>query len=153
MKNTLVVCRGSRCITLLGCICLVGCGRGGDLQPTATVSGVVTYRGQPVPSGRIQFVPDARGPGVRTAFGLLDSQGRYTLSTYGNGDGAIVGTHRVGIVARQPTTGPVNKEAVAAGLVPDVPSLIPNRYASPGTSGLRAEVQPDSNTINFELED
>ena len=152
-KTTSFTGGGGPRVALAVCLCLAGCGRPRDFQPTVPVSGVVTYRGQPVPQGRIQFAPDMTGPGVRAAFGNLDSRGRYTLSTYGKGDGAIVGTHRVAIVARRQAAAPFDREAVAAGLTSGPPSLIPEHYGNGATSGLTAEVQPGPNTINFDLGD
>ena len=73
-----------------------GCG-GADQMPTAAVSGSVTHDGKPVPGGTILFLPIAsesqKDPG-KGASGVV-KDGAYTLSTYSEGDGAIIGKHRV----------------------------------------------------------
>lgn len=56
--------RSTLCLAILA-IVLSGCGDGTQRY---TVSGKLTYKGQPVPSGFVQFQPDVsqgnRGPGV-----------------------------------------------------------------------------------------
>ena len=37
------------------------------------------------------------------AYGTLDEQGRYRLSTYGQGDGAVLGDYRVVVESREAT--------------------------------------------------
>jgi hypothetical protein len=71
---------------------LAGCGGGGE--PTANVNGSVTYDGQPVTSGNITFAP-LEGTVGKPANGLVQPDGSFTLSTYAEGDGAVVGRHRV----------------------------------------------------------
>ena len=81
-------------------------------------------------------------------------QGRYRLSTYGQGDGAILGDHRVMVESREELPLEEARRASMLGRAAQQPkSLIPVRYADPGTSGLTARVGPGSNTINFELKD
>lgn len=124
-------------------LCLVGCGGGPDLPPTAPVSGTVTLDGKPVPRGMVQFVPDAsQGTQGPPAVGAIDSDGHYELSTAGV-EGAVVGRHRVRVDAREPWTNDDD---------PPPESLIPERYNNPGTSGLTVEVQPDThNSIDLPL--
>jgi hypothetical protein len=66
--------------------------------PVAKVSGTIkTEDGAVLPNGRITFTPQARndaGLSGKSAFGAIEN-GKFVLSTYGNGDGAVVGQHRV----------------------------------------------------------
>jgi hypothetical protein len=128
---------------LVSVACQTGCAPKGDLT-TAPVSGKITYKGQPVPTGTIMFVP-GEGP---AATGEIAKDGSYTLSTYSNGDGAVLGAHKVSITALQ---------NVGAGLPEQKsgtpPSLIPKKYISDMTSGLTAEVKQTDNVVNFDLRD
>jgi hypothetical protein len=109
---------------------------------TAVVRGKVTYDGRPVPNGTITFIPTS-GP---TATGEIQSDGSYTLTTSRSGDGAVLGQHKVVIVAMQDMSGRLPEERVALP-----PPIIPEKYTSIATSDLRAEVQEGENTFNFDL--
>jgi len=143
-------------VCVLSC-CFTGCGgpASGRLK-TATVTGRVTFKGEPLSLGEIKFLPDgATGEGVRVAYSTLDENGRYSLTTYGNGDGAILGSHRVTIVSREEVTPGMGKRMTPQGMAPaqQPKSFIPERYAKPETSGLTAEVKSGSNEINFDLQE
>ena len=82
-----------------------GCGGGGEKE-VIPIRGKVTCNGEPVTSGRVTFVPDAdpavdENPG-KPAGGQLEENGEFELTTYVQGDGVVVGTHRVS-VWRNPT--------------------------------------------------
>src|SRR5262249_29072756 len=63
-----------------------------------SVSGTVTYNGQPLDKGAISFVPE-KGTG---ATGAIEN-GSYALSTAGGGDGALPGKYKVTIMAKEDT--------------------------------------------------
>lgn len=130
-------------VILLGVWPLVfGCGRGHQLD-TAPVQGRITLDGQPVPKGSVVFSPE-KGRG---AMGILREDGTYTLSTYGEGDGAVMGKHTVTVISNEPVP----------GLDPDdidtpIRWLVPRRYTDPSTSGLQFEIEPGKvNEANFAL--
>jgi hypothetical protein len=90
--------------------------------PTAPVSGTVTIDGQPMTGGMVMFAPVAKDGlnSGRPAFAEIQADGRYTLRTYSDGDGAVVGEHWVSIVNGRPTAGdsdwpPVRQVALNAG--------------------------------------
>ncbi|MAT72370.1 MAG: hypothetical protein CMJ58_22940 [Planctomycetaceae bacterium] len=121
-----------------------GCSDSTQLE-TAPVTGVVTLDGQPVTTGAIIFTPDSGWVGQ----GELDAQGRFALSTYGDQDGAIVGHHRVAIVAE---SGDDPAEHFERPPTAPIRSLIPERYADNRTSGLTADVKAGvDNEISFPL--
>jgi hypothetical protein len=98
----------------------------------APVSGLVTYRGVPLPGGLIVFTPDAEsgchGP---SAQGAIGPDGRYTLTTDA-APGAPPGKHRVTVAGRG----------------------FPDRFRDPQLSGLLAEVAVGrDNVLDFRLED
>jgi hypothetical protein len=116
---------------------LVGCGATGP--PMAPVRGVVTFDGKPLQSGNVVFIPEIGG---KFASGEISSDGAYCLTTFEEGDGALVGNHRIMVSA---VHFPGGNES------PAVP-LIPFRYGSDQTSGLTAMVvdQPD-NVVDLAL--
>jgi hypothetical protein len=67
----------------------------------ASVTGHVTCNGKPVGAAMIAFNPvsqsnDDRNPG-KPATGFTELDGNYSLSTFKNYDGALIGKHRVTI--------------------------------------------------------
>ena len=126
---------------VLGSFSLAGCG---DSHPaTIDVTGQVLHNGQPVEGANVVFTPD--GP---LATGMTDAQGKFTLRTFSEGDGAIAGTHRVTITKNVP--GPSTPE----NPYPTVTNMLPPEYARPDSSGLTADVSSDKeNVFRFELID
>lgn len=76
-----------------------GCGGGAESFDVAPVKGKVLCNGQPVTSGTILFAPVAKGekdskPG-KTGSGSIESDGTFVISTYKEGDGAVIGKHKI----------------------------------------------------------
>lgn len=93
-------------------ISLLGCGGSGN--PVAPVQGVVTLDGKPVAEMVVTFTPvpgktesvgDVNEPG-KSATGSTDASGKFNLSTYERGDGALVGEHKVSIFGAGPDPTP-----------------------------------------------
>ena len=119
-----------------------GCG---ERVKLGRVSGKITYKGQPVPTGTITFLPTSTGPPASAG---IRPDGTYTLETVDIGTGAVVGKHTVMITALQ------DSPAVGAEeRTPLPPPIIPVKYGNTSTSGLTADVQEGDNTIDFDLKD
>ena len=105
-----------------------GCG---SKSPLATVRGKVELNGRPLASGNVMTLPKG-GRGARAA--ILN--GEFELGTFGKNDGALIGIHKVAVVAFEEghSTGP---EAKVGKL------LVPERYTNPESSGLSIEVKAD----------
>lgn len=75
---------------------LVGCGGGAERKPTAEVTGVVFYEGKPVTGGTVYFAPRGEGttPGKGGA-GYVQADGTFTVGTYKDDDGAVIGNHAI----------------------------------------------------------
>lgn len=139
-------------------LAVVGCG-GDGLPKRYSVSGTITYKGANVPKGTISFVPEDQTNGRAAESSIVD--GRYTLSTTGNEDGALPGSYMVRIVAVEQDMSQVKAKAGGgAGRQDDVyaamksaKQLIPAKYQETSTSGLTAKVEERSNTIDFPLTD
>ena len=130
----------------------MGCGPSGPA--VAPVRGKVTYKGNPVANANIAFVPKTTGG--MSAMGITDDNGNYQLTTFGKNDGALLGAHKVTIVARAPFDGKIPPGMGAAyleELETQGKPLIPERYFTVEKSGLSAEVKSGSNTRNFILTD
>ncbi len=134
--------------TCVVCVAVVlitgGCGGGKEI-PLGEVSGTVTYQGKPVTDAIVHFLPEN---GASAATAVVDSEGRYTLSTHETGDGAVVGKHKVWFSKQDPPGGP----APAAS---DESSLLPEKYRGEKNCAkipeLTKEVKAGSNTIPLEL--
>jgi hypothetical protein len=80
---------------LASIVSALGCGDGRpDRVP---VSGRVVIDGKPLAFGNLMFVP----PEGRASYGSLDSDGRFALSCFEPGDGAVVGSHKVAVIATE----------------------------------------------------
>lgn len=72
---------------------MVGCGDGAAGVPRYDVAGTVTFNGQPVPQGTIQFRPDASQGNSGPAGDAEIVDGRYDTASVGNG--TVGGPHEV----------------------------------------------------------
>lgn len=157
MRRLLFRFTGSRTSVALFVFALVsGCTNADPKGPAmGDVSGRVTYNDKPVANANIVFLPTARD--TLAAAAITDEDGRYRLSTRGVNDGAIVGPFKVSIVARAPYDGPI-PEGMSPAYAKETfqhqgKPLIPERYFSPSTSGLIADVKKGSNSFDFPLND
>lgn len=94
--------------------------------------------------GASVLVQPAAGPAAR---GVTDAAGRFTLGTYGEGDGALPGSAVVSISCYEPPSA----AAAGSGEPPLGKNLLPARFADPATSGLRAVIEPGMAPLEFPL--
>jgi hypothetical protein len=136
---------------LTATILAAGCGEGG-LPARAPVSGRVTFQGQPLANAQVTFTPIGE-EAARPATGRTDDQGRYVLGTYTVDDGAMLGQHRVSVIARGPDRPPKPGEFGSGMPGEQMPgdSLIPVKFFSPDSSGLTKEVVNGANKIDLPL--
>lgn len=124
---------------VVGAIVCVGCSDSYQ-QETATVRGTITLDGQPLTSGSVMFVPD-KGRG---ALAPIEADGTFTLGTYGDFDGAIVGRHKIAVYPPQ--------AAGERNVAPPGARPIPQRYQSSETSQLEADVKAgEDNFVELKL--
>jgi hypothetical protein len=112
---------------------LLGCGDGRPER--ATISGHVLIDGQPLTRGSVLFVP-ARG---RPAGSAIDENGRFELTSFEKGDGAVLGEYRVAIRGAEYLSETLIKWHA------------PKKYANVDTSGLTATVDEPRDDLKFEL--
>lgn len=120
-----------------GCLVISLSGCTGSNNPVAKAGGVVTLDNKPVPDlvvtftpipGETQFQGEAGMTG-KTASGRTDSNGKFTLSTYEIGDGALIGKHKVTVALDGTVTTP--------------PGNVPKDYT--------LEVKPGGNNFDIQL--
>lgn len=133
----------------LGLLSAVGC------EPrTATVSGAVTYRGQPVGGGSVVFYCSDK----QIVRGLIGADGRYSIPNVPVGSASAVVT--VQSHTKVPEGFRLKQQLPAAngGPVPPAPdgpeaprAALPPRYALPEESGLAVRVDRAQVTYDIEL--
>jgi hypothetical protein len=131
-------------ITAILLLVTSGCGGSSGEFQLAPVKGKVIYNGQPVTSGSIHFRPIAvqgakKGMQGKPASGQVQSDGTFVLTTFRQGDGAIVGKHEVSYI---PATG-------GAETYQDQPEKSP--YLGLVPKEKQVEVKPGTNEITIEL--
>jgi hypothetical protein len=106
-----------------------GCGSNGNI---GTVTGNVTYAGQPLAQAAVEFQPAAGG---KKSVGYTDNNGYYELQYTLDERGAVIGRHKVRIITMPaPGTAAIN---------------IPSDYG--GNSKLEYEVQPGPNRFDVNI--
>jgi len=119
-----------------------GCGDNSRLK-VAKATGTVALDGKPLTDGVVIFTPTSG----RGATGVIGSDGTFSLSTYGESDGATIGIHNVSIVPALD-----DKEVLESEEPIDANPQIPTKYFNPASSGLKQEVKAgDENHFDFEL--
>ncbi len=132
--------RESGAAILLVVALATGCG-----GSASSVTGTVSLDGKPLVGSEtvfvtVMFYPESSGA---PAAARLDEGGRYSLST-GSQEGLPPGNYSVAISAREVTSPSASGSSGER-------RLAPRRFASPKTSGFKAEVKPGANTFDFDL--
>jgi len=124
---------------IAGIALLSGCG-GGEAGPAlATVTGTVTLDGQPVDHGQVYFHPDSsRGTTGPTSMAEIGPDGKYSIKSSQDREGAVVGFHQVRVEIRHP---PKDQNDTLPAL------MTLEKYSKPQTSGLTAEVKPGTENV------
>ena len=136
MKRSVLNARLAAFFGLLACTCwCAGCGSGAP--PAGSVSGNVTYNGQPLASGVVIFENEKTGVGASAE---LDSSGTYRIESIRTGQYQV---------AIQPPSAPPPEEMEQGAEAPKL--NIPDKYLNPQTSDLTATVNEGTNTADFSL--
>ena len=109
------------------------------------VRGVVRFNGKPLDGARVTFTNTAAGI---SAYGLTDTEGKFTLTTFEPGDGAAPGHYQITVTKAVETGHRTAKSAppvFRSGGAPHPRSLIPQKYGNLTTSNLTAEVADGEN--------
>ena len=140
MKRSVPSVQSGLFLGLVACTCwFVGCSGGGVEPPTGSVSGKVTYNGEPLTNGLVLFSNEQMGVGVSAE---LSSSGTYQVESLRTGEYQV---------AIQPPTGPSPMEEAEGAKRETLNLDIPDKYLDLQTSGLTASVNEGENTANFEF--
>lgn len=132
------------CLLALSMALLAGCSGNKPDVPFGTVTGRVTWKGEPVVDALVAFEP----PTGRGSYGRTDSTGSYQLRYRGKPWGAVVGEH----VVRITTSQLLNAEKERNGAAPEISrEILPAKFNR--ASRLTATVREGENTIDFDLND
>ena len=127
-----------------------GCGGGVEPPPkTVKVEGTVNHKGQPLEAGKVILYPSAPpadGKPVRPTVGDVKG-GKFTLSTFVAGDGAMPGDYKVSVESMDKE---VTMEEFNEGKRQK--SLIPKKYSAMQTSGLTAKIPDQAEPFQLTLE-
>lgn len=138
------------CSVVLAFLLLAGCGGG---HGTASVSGTVLYKNQPVAGAAVTFLPKGESADAKSAHGTTDTGGNFTVTTYFTADeqpaGALPGEYRVTITKIDEPQGVFDPLRD-----PPPKNHLPAKYSTPQQSPLSATVTPSGpNRFEFKLDD
>ncbi|MGC4001902.1 MAG: hypothetical protein QM811_01610 [Pirellulales bacterium] len=125
--------RVRRSLLLLALTLVVAGGCDRKPQPVP-VSGNVTIDGKPLQGGYVRVIPTTG----RLAYGVIDENGHYSLTTFTSGDGVYPGEHTVEIAGYQDKPGKRTW-------------LAPPYYKDEKLSNLTAKIDGPREDLNFEL--
>jgi hypothetical protein len=140
-------CRAKAGLVLLLGSMLSGCGGG---REAATVSGTVTYKGKPLPAGKVSFW----GPNDQIASALIAEDGSYEATD------VPLGLVKIAVSTPPPPPPEIEKAAregkrrFGKGKLLTAPIntiVIPEKYSSPAKSGLSLTVTEGSQPFSIEL--
>jgi len=137
---------GHRVASTVVCIAIlvgltIGCS---DSRYGSKVSGHITLDGEPVGPGVVVFVPE--GSEEPPATGGIESDGSYFLVT-SHHVGLQPGSYNVSVRAYEERDPPPPGEISFEDPVP----IVPRKYLSVKTSGLKFDVESGSNSIDIDL--
>ncbi|MFN3160841.1 MAG: hypothetical protein ACE37I_16110 [Rubinisphaera brasiliensis] len=136
------------CLLWLALSAIAGCWGGSGALPyeRAAVSGTVTWKGSPLESGMIRFVPDTEVIKGQVAgkpvFGRIEN-GNYQIPA---DKGPTVGKNRVEITSYRKTG---KKRQEEDSVIEEQVQFLPDNYNT--NSSLTADVTAGENAINFDL--
>ena len=136
-----------RAFVLAIAVAVIGCGK--PPHQLVPISGKVTYNGRPLKFGCVKFQPETG----QWSKGIIQPDGTFQMVTPDEGDGAAVGVNKVRISCFENQDPTKKNGSEEMGIVLGR-SLIPRKYASQDTSGLKVEVKAEGNgPVIFDLKD
>ena len=138
-----------RALLLISLTSLLGCS---NSHGTASVSGTVLYKNQPVADATVILHPKGEGPTAKPAQGKTNSSGRFTVTTYfAPGEqpaGALPGEYAVTVTKIDEPQGAFDPHKD-----PPPKNHLPTKYSTPQQSPLTVTIKPGANRPELKLED
>jgi hypothetical protein len=129
--------RAASAAALVGAVVLVAAGCGAAERPI-DVSGKVTFQGDPVTEGSVQFIDESTGRGAEVELG---PDGTYKASLFAGQYKVVVTPPYIVDESKGGLPNPYYKKV----------KNIPAKYHSTETSGLTAAVSPDKTVHDFDM--
>jgi hypothetical protein len=130
------LCRFSLFWTILLAFCIISISGCGDSLPKRVpVSGHVVFDGKPLETGVLLI----QAPGQRSSYATLGPGGKFTVTTFTENDGLMMGKHQVAVVAKEDINQTTQKW------------FIPKKYSEVSTSGLEIDVTGSNNDVKIDL--
>ena len=125
-------------------LAFAGCSDSQDTnkRPVFPATGTVTYRGKPLVDATVRLHPLQEDDDDRPVWlprGRVNSEGRFTLSTYRTGDGAPAGEYRVSFSWQGPL------KNISEDDQDELPELMPKQLTSPKHSNITVVVAEGEN--------
>ncbi|MEI8381080.1 MAG: carboxypeptidase-like regulatory domain-containing protein [Planctomycetota bacterium] len=145
-----------RTVLLATVIAALGCG-GSGLPETVSVTGTVTYQGNPVTDA--QVVLNSTDPKGKPATGATDAQGKFTVQTYvsptAQAKGAIPGQYKVTVtkIEQSKQSSEEMMKAASSGQPAMPKNLLPKKYSVESSTDLTADVKKGMGPLSFALTD
>jgi hypothetical protein len=139
-------------VATLGITC-IGCGHSDEWsekrQKVYKSTGTLLLDGKPCADATVTFFSDVH---QISATGRTDSEGRFKLTTYVEGDGAVEGGQKITVVKREFTQQKTKFDSADEPSVAMIPKeLLPKKYMTPTTSGIAQSVSA-SGSNDFKIE-
>ena len=133
--------------------CLVGCPSSQGLKGLVPAVGTVTYQNAPAEGASLTFIPVDKTGDARTASAVTDATGKFSIKTLSY-SGIYPGEYNVMIMKTEDNS-ENSKEDIDSGKAtkPPVKHLLPQKYASASTSGIKVTIPPKGDqaiVINLE---
>ena len=141
-------------ITAIGFVSLSACSQSDEWTEKRLkvfkAGGTVLLDGQACPDAVVTFFSDTN---PISATGRTNAEGKFKLTTYKDGDGAVEGTHKITVVKREFVEEKTKYDSVNERSVALIPKeLLPKKYMTPTTSGIDFSVaKSGANDFKIEL--
>ena len=115
----------------------IGCSKSETRLSTHKVTGKVVKKGVGVPNATVSFHSKNPPEGFIKPRAISNADGVFNLTTYDSGDGAPVGEYKITVeqwLNDNLQVGPTNR--------------LPQKFGSPGTSGIKATVASTENSLS-----
>jgi hypothetical protein len=129
--------RRAAALALLGIAALAGC----NANKRLTITGTVTYKGKPLPSGIVRFYSGRD----RMSMATVEADGTFAVTDVPPGPVKVT-------VEPDPQASKHRSMGGGANEPAPKPVAIPSKYADPTTSGLEYNITGGSNKLEVKLE-
>jgi hypothetical protein len=129
------------CLLGLVAIVVAASGCGGDGNKKMTINGTVSYKGQPLSGGMLQFVGSKGGT---PSAAPIQKDGTFLMTDVEPGE------VKVSITATPQSSGPSGDKAGSGPKI--TPDDLPEKYRDPEKSGLKYTITPDTRQLDIKID-